>query len=170
MSERPSKDEWGLQLAQVVATRGTCARRKVGCVLLDTRGHILSTGYNGPASGAPHCSPIPDLFVLEEFRCLGMTFSSGQGLDKCQAIHAEQNALMQCPKVWDIDTCYVTTSPCLHCAKMLLNTSCQRIVFREAYTDAEQVRHRWLSSRKGRTWIQLAPTEEDDFRRGQVEV
>jgi len=152
---RPTKDEWGLRLAQVVSERGTCARRKVGCVLLNARGHIVGTGYNGPASGAPHCTTHPDLFVPEDARCYGTTYASGQGLDKCQAIHAEQNALMQCSQVWEIHTCFVTVSPCLHCAKMLLNTSCQRIVFRQEYAGADQVRRWWISSRPGREWLQI---------------
>lgn len=139
---RPSKDEYFLAIALLVATRATCARRSVGCVLVNQMGHILATGYNGVAKGDIHCIESP---------CEGAGFPSGEGLDACQAIHAEQNALLQCKNVWDIYTAYVTHSPCSHCVKMLKNTSCERIVFLEAYahnTNAakqwESVNHEWI--------------------------
>ncbi len=110
-------------MAYLAAQRGTCPRRRVGCVLLNVKGHILSTGYNGVAAGLPHCG--------KGSMCKGGTHPSGEGLDECQAIHAEQNALLQCRDVYDIHTAYVTTAPCVTCTKLLLNTSCQRIVYSE---------------------------------------
>jgi len=82
-AERPTQDEYFLKMAELVSTRATCARRKVGCVLVNSRKHILATGYNGVASGMPHCIDEP---------CPGANYPSGEGLDKCEAIHAEQNA------------------------------------------------------------------------------
>jgi dCMP deaminase len=76
-------------------------------------------------------------------------FASGQGLDACEAIHAEQNALLQCRDVHLIKTCYLTLSPCITCVKLLLNTSCERIVFIEEYVDA---RPKDLWEAAGRTW------------------
>lgn len=154
---RPTRDEWGLQLAQVTASRSTCLRRSVGCVLVDKRGHILATGYNGVAAGAKHCNESRQLYP--PFRetdyphaCPGAQSPSGTNLDGCQAIHAEQNALLQCGKVWEIDTCYTTTAPCMTCVKLLLNTSCQRIVFKEDYPHSEA---RVLWENAGRIWLQL---------------
>ena len=143
---RPSLDQWGLSLARVVATRGTCARRQVGCVLVDEAGKILATGYNGVASGRPHCI---------NNHCPGAFSPSGQGLDICEAIHAEQNALLQCPDTRRIHTCYTTVSPCMHCVKMLLNTSCRRIVFDRPYSQDEP-RKWWLyGGGTLREWIEL---------------
>ena len=133
---RLSRDQWAMQLAAITAQRSTCLRRSVGAVLLDARGHILSTGYNGVAAGQPHCNESDvDGFglVVYPFACLGAGSPSGTDLDNCRAIHAEQNALLQCHDVYQIDTCYVTVSPCITCTKLLLNTSCKRIVFIEAY-------------------------------------
>jgi deoxycytidylate deaminase len=56
----------------------------------------------------------------------GAKFKSGEGLDVCQAIHAEQNALLQCKDVYDIETIYCTVSPCIHCVKLLLNYFCKK--------------------------------------------
>lgn len=161
---RPSRDEWALKLALLTAQRTTCCRRAVGCVLLNARGHVLATGYNGVAAGLPHCNhvehvecatvgePEPKLVKTFPHACAGAWSPSGTNLDACQAIHAEQNALLQCRDIYSIHTAYVTASPCMTCVKLLLNTSCERIVFVEEYPhrDARQL---WEGS--GRLWEQL---------------
>lgn len=141
---RPSRDEVYLRMALLVAERGTCARRQVGCVLVDSRGRILSTGYNGVAQGRPHCS--------EGHPCPGACAPSGQALDKCEAIHAEQNAILLLSDPWSVDTAYVTASPCISCIKLLLGTSCRRIVCAEIYPHADALR--WWGQ-AGRELIQL---------------
>ena len=120
-----------IRVAMTVASLSTCTRRQVGCVLVSTRGHIMSTGYNGPASGERHCTDNP---------CAGARYPSGEGLDKCEAIHAEANALIQCRNHLDIATAYVTAFPCTHCAKMLLNTSCASIYFAEHYAHPDALK------------------------------
>jgi dCMP deaminase len=142
---RPSRDEWALGLAMVTARRSTCKRREVGCVLLNARGHVMGTGYNGVAAGQPHCNDTWRPYQA----CPAASAPSGTGLDGCQAIHAEQNALLQCRDPWSIDTCYVTASPCVTCIKLLLNTSCKRIVFLEEYPHGE-ARKWWEAA--GREW------------------
>lgn len=121
---RPSLHETMINVAQTLSDRATCSRRKVGCVLVDERGQILSTGYNGNGRGLPHCIEKP---------CAGATFEAGTGLDQCEAIHAEQNALLQCHDVNKIFSCYTTTMPCSHCTKLLLNTSCLNVYYLEDY-------------------------------------
>jgi dCMP deaminase len=177
---RPTRDQWAMSLAQLTAMRATCCRRQVGAVLLNERGHVLATGYNGVAAGLPHCNEVtdevvnPDLAkgdgtyrVAEHWEratikvhghaCSGATAPSGQSLDSCQAIHAEQNAMLQCRDVYAIHTAYVTASPCMTCTKLLLNTGCQRIVFLEEYPHPE-AKALWESS--GRVWCKL---EADDL-------
>ena len=127
---RPRTDELYLQMAKLIATRSTCARRQVGCVLVDRRGRVLSMGYNGVPSGRPHCSSTP---------CPGASYPSGEGLEKCQAIHAEQNAVVSLADPLRVDTAYITTSPCHSCVKLLLATSCQRIVCLSKYAHGEAI-------------------------------
>lgn len=143
---RPHFDEWAMELAHVVATRATCARRAVGCVLVDARGHVLATGYNGPARGVPHCIDKP---------CAGAQLASGSGLDICEAIHAEQNAMLQCKDVDQIDACYATTEPCAHCAKLLLNTSCRMVIYKEPYPHGGGLQQ-WMRARGASDWRQLS--------------
>jgi dCMP deaminase len=147
-----------MSLVQETARRSTCLRRQVGCVLLNERGHVLATGYNGVAAGLPHCnevtyaSGIPHEPLEYGNSCLGAKAPSGQQLDGCQAIHAEQNALLQCKDVYEIHTAYVSASPCMTCVKLLLNTSCQCVVFKEEYPHAEA--HKlWTSA--GREWLKF---------------
>ena len=142
--ERISKDEYFSLMAQLVSRRATCARRSVGCVLVSSRGHVLATGYNGVPSGHDHCSSTP---------CPGASYPSGTGLERCEAVHAEQNALLQCRDVYEIETAYVTAMPCMTCTKLLLNTGCKRIVYIEPYPH-EEAQKLWIKN--GRVLISAA--------------
>ena len=125
--QRLTKSQYFLALAVLAAQRSTCVRRKVGCILVDKKGRLLATGYNGVASGEIHCNDKP---------CEGAMHKSGEGLDHRKAIHAEQNAILQCKDPQQIRTAYVTTAPCVSCTKLLLNTSCKTIVFLESYPNS----------------------------------
>lgn len=151
---RIERDPYFLEMAALVARRGTCLRRQVGCVLVDARGHVLATGYNGVAAGEPHCN-AHDAFDSVGYpnACGGAFASSGTQLDACGAIHAEQNALLQCPDVYRIHTCYTTASPCMTCMKLLKNTSCQRIVFSTEYPHPA-ARESWLLKNE-RVWLHI---------------
>lgn len=146
---RIDKPQYFMLIAQAVSLRATCARRSVGCVLVNESYHILSTGYNGVPSGMPHCIEIP---------CSGANLPSGTGLDLCESIHAEQNALLQCPDVMRIKECFTTTFPCIHCLKLLMNTSCETIYFMHDYKDTEILAQRWFRSKDGRDIRQLEAT------------
>lgn len=150
---RISRDEWAMSVAYVTALRSTCLRRHVGCVLLDKHGFVLATGYNGVPAGQPHCNAE---LVNEEtgeitypHSCPGCRAESGTNLDACNALHAEWNALLQCRDSQAIVSAFVTTSPCITCTKMFLNTSCQRIVFLDEYPQPA-AKEKWISA--GRKW------------------
>lgn len=128
---RLSRDEYFMQIAQVVSKRSTCARRAVGCVVLDANGRILSTGHNGVPPKYPHCT--------REDPCAGASCPSGTGLDLCKATHAEINALLFCPDVMKVERIYTTTSPCMGCAKAIAATSCKEVVYGTPYPDGDDV-------------------------------
>ncbi len=113
-----------MQVAHVIKQRATCVRRQVGAVIFDAEGHILSTGYNGTASGRPHCIDKP---------CPGADLPSGEGLDMCEAIHAEANALLQLKDQEKATAICVTTHPCPHCLKLLSNTNIRTIYYELDY-------------------------------------
>lgn len=143
---RPSRDWTYLEIAKVVSLRGTCVRRQVGCVLTDEDGFILSTGYNGVASGRIHCAGGEP--------CKGVGAPSGQNLDQCQSIHAEQNAILRLSDHRKVHTVYCTASPCISCIKLLLGTSAKRVVFLEAYPHSD-ARTWWEGA--GRSWEHFKP-------------
>jgi len=144
---RISKNNYFMLMAQVVSMRATCARRSVGCVLINYNDYVIATGYNGVPSGMVHCIART---------CPGANAPSGQGLDLCEAIHAEQNALLQCRDTRSIKACYCTTLPCVHCIKLLMNTSCQFIYYLEPYSKADDIIRRWYESGPEREIEQLS--------------
>lgn len=145
-------DEICLLVAHVISQRGTCARRQVGCVLTDVKNRIIATGYNGRPRGWPHCL---DDGSVDAYACAGVSAPSGVDLDGCEAIHAEQNALLQCDNVDLVHTCYVTVSPCVACVKLLLNTGCRRIVFAQAYAPQHVRAAEILAARGAVDWVCL---------------
>ncbi len=127
---RPSWEEYFMQITQVVASRSTCLRRKVGAAIVkDNR--ILATGYNGAPAGLAHC--IERGCMREK---LGIP--SGQRHELCRALHAEQNAIIQAA-VHGIairgSVIYVTNQPCVMCSKMIVNAGIKKVIFAGEYPD-----------------------------------
>lgn len=123
---RPSVHETYMAVARVIAKRSTCVRRQVGCVLVDEQGQLVATGYNGVARGHIHCTDAP---------CPGASLASGHGLEICEAVHAEQNAIIQARH--DFTTAYCTTLPCPSCMKLFVNTTCKYLYYGDTYTAAD---------------------------------
>ena len=129
-ANRPDIDEYFLKIASVVAERSTCLRHHVGAVAVRDK-HILATGYNGAAAGLKDCL---------ELGCLRdeMNIDSGTRHEICRAIHAEQNVIIQAALhgvSLEGSTIYVTHSPCVLCAKMLVNARIKRYVTFGSYSD-----------------------------------
>lgn len=121
--KRISWDEYFMKIATVVAERGTCDRKKVGCVIVSENKSILSTGYNGSIRGLPHCDEVGHL--MENGHCI-------------RTIHAEANAIAQAAANGNRlmgSTLYVTASPCWLCFKILSNAGIKRVVYGEFYRD-----------------------------------
>ena len=129
--DRPSWDEYFMEMAAVTSKRSTCMRRKVGAVIVKDK-HIIATGYNGAPRGIKHCE--------ERGECLRdkLNVPSGERHELCMALHAEQNAIIQAATLGqsvEDGIIYVTHQPCVICAKMIINAGIKRIVVREGYPD-----------------------------------
>jgi len=127
---RLSTDEYFLKIASVVAERSTCRRHHMGAVAVRNK-HILATGYNGAPAGAKDCL---------ELGCLRdeMNIESGTRQELCRAIHAEQNVIIQAGLhgvSLEGSTVYCTHTPCVLCAKMLVNAKIERFVSFGKYND-----------------------------------
>jgi len=128
-TRRPSKDEYFLHMLELVAARSTCIRRTVGAIITDADGIVLATGYNGTPRGFTHC--------IDRI-CKGGQDAAGD-TSRCMAVHAEQNAIIQCTDLRRAHTIYVSCSPCFVCAKMIANTSIKRVVCVTEYPDRHDV-------------------------------
>ncbi|MCC7493437.1 MAG: dCMP deaminase family protein [Fimbriimonadaceae bacterium] len=125
LAGKPSWDSYFMAMAVLAATRATCERGRVGVVLVRDR-RLLATGYNGPVGGNPDC--------LGAERCR-RTADGGCA----ETAHAEQNAVAYAAR-YGVDltgcTCYLAGySPCLMCAKLLIQCGCQKVVFQRVYRD-----------------------------------
>ena len=127
---RPDSDEYFLKIASVVAERSTCRRHHVGAVAVGNK-HILATGYNGAPSGLKDCL---------ELGCLRneLHIPSGERQEICRGIHAEQNVIIQASLhgvSLEGSIIYATHTPCVLCAKMLVNAKIKRYVSFGRYND-----------------------------------
>jgi len=121
MSNRKNWNEYFMQITELVASRSTCDRAWVGCVLVNNSNRIVSTGYNGSVSGNPHCDDV------------GHTMRDGHCI---ATIHAEMNALLYCAKEGiSVKNCsaYVTHFPCLNCTKSLIQAGIKKIYYKSDY-------------------------------------
>ncbi len=129
-------DKWDkrfIDMAQLVSTWSSCfqTNRQVGAVIVKNK-RVMTTGYNGAASGIRSCK--------ERGSCLRreLNIPSGTRHEICYATHAEQNAIIQAAKLGvciDGATLYCTHQPCVICAKMIINSGIKRIVYKDGYPD-----------------------------------
>jgi dCMP deaminase len=126
--ERPSSDDYFMEIASVVAKRSTCLRNQVGALFVRNK-RILTTGYNGAPSGLDHCDTVG---------CAREGVASGTRHELCRAVHAEQNAIIQAA-LHGISiegaTLYCTHQPCILCAKMMINARVRKVVYQQSYPD-----------------------------------
>ena len=115
-------NEYFMSLAFLASCRSPCERLHVGCVIVkDNR--VISTGYNGFISGAPHESIIKD------------------GHEQA-TVHAEQNAIADAAKRGvsvDKSTIYITHYPCINCCKMICASGIKQIIYHSDYRNDENV-------------------------------
>lgn len=125
-------DEYFVKIAFLVAERSTCRRHHVGAVIVRHK-HILTTGYNGAPAGVKDCL---ELGCLRDKRGI----VSGEKHEVCRAMHAEQNAVVQAGLHGvsvEGATIYCTHTPCILCAKILVNAKIKKVVAYGAYPDED---------------------------------
>lgn len=124
---RPSFDDIFMRLANDLAKRSRCVKRKVGAVLTkDTR--IVSIGYNGPPAGTHNCD--------EEFPVEGCPRDSRGSCSL--ALHAEENAIIYATKngtSLEGATLYLTLSPCLPCARIIFSVGIKKVIYLQSYAE-----------------------------------
>ena len=153
-----SWDKYFVDIAEVISERSHCLSVKRGGIIVKDR-QILSTGYNGPPSGYPHCEWRTDdgrymldnngypvdgfepIFVCPRKR---MNFKSGEGLEYCPASHAEANALIFAARNGvSIEGatlyCNFREVPCRECAKLIITSGISKVVLYGEQIDYPQI-------------------------------
>ena len=106
-----------MRMAEELAKRSTCSRLQVGTVVTDqTLENVVAIGYNGNARGLPN-------------RCDSTVPGS------CGCIHSEMNALVKAPGSARDKVVFVSASPCVMCAKLIINSGVTHVFYRKAYRD-----------------------------------
>jgi len=127
--ERPSWDEYFLQIAILVGSRGTCNRGRAGCVITRNK-RIVTTGYVGSPIGLKHCDELGH-------EMHAVTHEDGEVTRHCiRTAHAEQNAIAQAARFGlsiDGGTLYCKMTPCYICAKIIINSGIKRVVCVQDY-------------------------------------
>ena len=132
--QRPSWDEYFMELANAAAKRATCDRGRSGCVIVKDK-QVLVTGYVGSPIGLPHCDEVGHLFKK--------TFHEDETITThcVRTVHAEQNAICQAAKrgiALDGATLYCRMTPCRVCAMLIINCGIKRVVCEKKYHAGEE--------------------------------
>ena len=128
-----------LKVAKAFADQSSCVKRKVGAVLVNDL-RIVSTGYNGTPSRLRNCNDIfTDKDSIGEY--YGEKLNHHQFSEKYE-IHAEQNCIAFAAKNGvKTEGCvlYVTTAPCVNCAKLIIAAGIKKVVFEEDYKNEDGI-------------------------------
>ncbi|WVX87826.1 deoxycytidylate deaminase [Gordonia phage BillDoor] len=118
MTERIGREQWLIDLATVISQRSTCSRLHVGAIAVRS-GQLLAAGYNGAPAGMPHC------VHTDEQPCT-------------RAVHAEVNCIASAAR-YGVSLAgaevYVTHSPCVSCAGLLINAGISKVTFYIPFRD-----------------------------------
>ncbi len=139
--ERVSKHNYYLDIAQTVAERATCLRRKFGAIIVKDD-VIVSTGYNGSPRGRANCTDI-NFCIREELK-----IPRGERYELCRSLHSEQNAIIAAPRERMLGaTLYMTcvspqdgsvlagTNNCMMCKRMIINAGIETVIIRDTPTE-----------------------------------
>lgn len=142
---RPSINETLLEIATTVSKRGTCSRRQNGAVIADSKGVVLSTGYNGSLSGMEHCDHECDcgyelMGEVAQYLAKDHAFTCpAHPNNGCTiAVHAEANAVYFAARKGvsvEGQQIFCTTEPCVKCAEAIVQSGISKVVYRQSYRD-----------------------------------
>lgn len=132
--QRPSWDDYFMEVANSIAKRATCDRGRSGCVIARHR-QILVTGYVGSPTGLPHCDDVGHQYKK-------VVHEDNKVTEHCvRTVHAEQNAICQAAKLGvsiNGATLYCRMTPCRVCAMLIINCGVVRVVCERRYHAGEE--------------------------------
>lgn len=143
-SRRPDWDHYFIEIAKVVSSRSTCLRRKYGAVIVKDN-VIISTGYNGAPRGIENCIDLNKCIRKEQ------NIPSGERYELCEAVHAEQNAVINAPPErmkgaaiyiagFEEDKSFANGKPCKLCERMIRNSQITEVVYLKNDGNLEKIK------------------------------
>jgi dCMP deaminase len=172
MSERPAKENYYLNIAQVVSQRSTCLKVLIGAIIVK-EDQIIATGYVG--------APRHTRSSLDHGFCLRqkLQIPSGSQYELCRSVHAEQNAIINAARAGvsllggDMflfgenreSRKTIFAFPCFICKKMIINAGLNRVVVSRPLPESYQA---FQVSDWAREWLEQ-DILEDSVRYGRVE-
>lgn len=153
MKKRTEKNNYYLDIAEVVAARCTCLRRQYGAVIVKND-EILSTGYVGAPRGRKNCT---DIGVCRRMQ-LGV--ARGERYELCRSVHAEANAIISASRADMIgSTLYLVglevesgeyvpnANSCAMCKRLIINAGIENVIIRKNKTEYERINvAEWVSN------------------------
>jgi dCMP deaminase len=132
--QRPTWDEYFMEIAHTISQRATCDRGRSGCVIARDK-QILVTGYVGSPRGLPHCDEVGHLMK-------SVQHADGRVSQHCmRTVHAEQNAICQAARLGislEKATLYCRMTPCRTCAMLIINCGIVRVMCEWKYHDGAE--------------------------------
>lgn len=159
---RPAWDEYFMHIALVVASRSNCLTRKVAAIIVKDK-RIVSTGYNGTPRNTKNCDEGGCLRCKKRMEGVVQV---GDKLDECACSHGEENAIVQASYhgiALKDALLYTTFSPCLTCAKMIINAGIKEVVYNSTFPLSERAHA--LLDEAGVSVRQFVVTEYDEIER-----
>jgi len=142
---RPAWDNYFIEIAKVVSSRSTCLRRRYGAVIVKDR-VIISTGYNGSPRGVENCV---DTGICPR---KANNIPSGERYELCEAVHAEQNAIINAPPErmkgatiyiagFEEDDSFAAGRPCKLCDRMIRNAQIKEVLYLDRDGSFERIEY-----------------------------
>lgn len=128
-------DKVYMAMAKNVSTLSYAVKAQVGCIIVSPSGQVISHGWNGMPKGFDNCCEYTD--------------EAGHLKTKPEVIHAESNAILKCARIGSStcgSTLYVTLSPCIDCAKLILQAGVKRVVFLDKYKSDHGIKFLYMSN------------------------
>lgn len=135
---RREKNNYYLDIAESIASRGTCLRRNYGCIIVKND-EIIATGYSGAPRGRKNCSEINYCYREK------LNVPRGQMYEKCRSVHAEMNAIISAPrkdmidsslyivgKTYEDDTLVENANSCSICKRLIINAGIEKVIIRDS--------------------------------------
>jgi dCMP deaminase len=144
--KQEQSDKYYLKVAELCSQNSSANRLKVGAIIVKDN-QIISDGFNGTPSGFDNVCEITE--HIDKSKCLYCSQEHCEGcrnirlVSKPEVLHAESNAITKCARCGNASngaTIYITHSPCIECAKLIIQSGIKRVVYHDMYRSDDGIK------------------------------